>query len=406
MKGKVSKVTVEKLKAGEILADDKLDGFVARRLPSGKVSYGYRYRNREGVQRWVGLGLHGKITADQARELAKKRQGEVAAERDPAAEVEIARTEAKREARAEANTVNAILDTFVARHVKNLRSGAEVERCFNVYVRPRIGAKSIYDLSRRDVVEMLDKIEDGNGPVMADRVLAHVRKAFNWHATRDDQFSPPIVRGMARTKPSERARDRVLADQELRDLFAALDSAELPEAFRRLVPALLFTAQRRANVLAMHHDEIEGGNWTIPKAKYKTKTDLVVPLTDKAREYIGEGAGFVFAGRDGRKPFNGMSKSKVALDAEINRLRKKAGQKAMPHWTFHDLRRTARTLMSRAGVDKDIAERVIGHVIPGVRGVYDRFEYLPQKRDALERLAAMVDRILDPPAGNVVELRR
>jgi hypothetical protein len=138
--------------------------------------------------------------------LAKKRAGEVADGRDPVAEDIKKRIEKEKANQVSTNTVNAVLDTFVTRHVKKLRSGFEVERAFNVYVRPRIGKKSIYDLKRRDIVEMLDTIEDENGPVMADRVLAHVRKAFNWQAARDDQFSPPIVRGMARTRPAERAR--------------------------------------------------------------------------------------------------------------------------------------------------------------------------------------------------------
>ena len=78
---------------------------------------------------------------------------------------------------------------------KNLRTAHEYERIFDRYVRPRIGRKSIYNLNCRDVVEMLDAIEDEHGPVMAHRTLARLRKAFNWHGTRDDAFVPPIVRG-------------------------------------------------------------------------------------------------------------------------------------------------------------------------------------------------------------------
>src|SRR5204863_8372745 len=129
---------------------------------------------------------------------------------------------------------------------------------------PRIGKKSIYDLMRRDIVEMLDTIEDENGPVMADRVLAHVRKAFNWQAARDDQFSPPIVRGMSRTKPTERARTRILADDEIQSLWATLASTEVPEPFSNIVRLLLLTAQRRTEVGRMHLEELDGDLWTIP----------------------------------------------------------------------------------------------------------------------------------------------
>ena len=77
---------------------------------------------------------------------------------------------------------------------------------------------------------------------------------------------------------------------------------------------------------------------------------------------------------------------------------------ALPNWTLHDLRRTAKTLMVRAGVRPDISERVLGHVIAGVEGTYDRHSYADEKRDALEKLAAMVERILNPLPSNVENL--
>jgi integrase len=128
-----------------------------------------------------------------------------------------------------------------------------------------------------------------------------------------------------------------------------------------------------------------------------------VPLTDAARRLLGkpQKKGFIFSTTGGKRPFSGFSKSKRALDEKIAELRKKDDRRPMPHWVTHDLRRTARSLMSRAGVPSDIAERVLGHAIPGVRGVYDRHSYEAEKRDALERLAALVDRILNP-APNVV----
>src|SRR5664279_4404771 len=185
---------------------------------------------------------------EQARTLAKKRAGEVADARDPVAEDKAKQVEKQKAKLAVSNTVNAVLDVFVARHVSQLRSGYQIVRAFDVYVRPRIGKIGIYDLKRRDIVEMLDAIEDGNGPVMADRVLAHVRKAFNWQAARDDQFSPPIVRGMARTKPAERARTRALSDDEIVSLWDALESDEVPLPFRRAVRVFQLTAQRRNEV--------------------------------------------------------------------------------------------------------------------------------------------------------------
>jgi len=406
MKAKITKRRVDALRAGAILADDEIKGFVARRLGSGVVTYGFRYRDKStGRQRWIGLGLHGSITPDEARELAKKRAGEVADKRDPVAERAVSRAEAAKARAAEANTVDALLDNFMARYVRKngLRRGDDVERIFERLVRPRIGKKPIYELRRGDVVEMLDTIEDENGPVMADRVLAHVRKAFNWQAARDDQFVPPIVRGMARTRPAERARKRVLADEEIRDLWKALDAAKAPAPYAALVRALLLTAQRRDEVARMRWEEIDGETWIIPAERYKTNISNAVPLTAAAQVLLGTAGkkGFVFSTTGGKHPFTGYSKAKRTLDEAIAELRKKEGRKPIPHWVLHDLRRTARSLMSRAGVPGDIGERVLGHVIPGVRGVYDRYSYEAEKRDALARLAGLLERILDP-ASNVV----
>src|SRR5581483_406871 len=136
MQAKISKRSVDALKKG-VLADTEIKGFVARKLDSGAVSYGFRYRDKTtGKQRWLALGIHGNaFTPEQARTLAKKRAGEVADRRDPVAEIEESRAEAKRSQLAETNTVDAILDKFEARHVKSLRSGDQVTRAFKVYVR-------------------------------------------------------------------------------------------------------------------------------------------------------------------------------------------------------------------------------------------------------------------------------
>jgi integrase len=404
MYGKITKAAVDKLQEGEFLSDVEVRGFVARCLPSGKVTYGVRYRVPGGKQRWLALGLHGDITPDKARRLAKKAIGEVADRRDPARELEEAHVKAKEAA---TRTVSGLLDTFLERYVrKNLRRAEEVERTFDKYIRPRIGDKSIYELRRRDVVKMLDEVEDENGPVMADRVLAYTRKAFNWQASRDDMFVPPIVRGMARTKPAERARQRMLDDDEIRDVWHALEAANAPACYSAYIRALLLTAQRRDEVARMSWQEIKGDSWIIPAERYKTGIENVVPLTDAVLQLLGERrkAGFVFTSRGGKVPFSGFSKAKAALDEAIAQLRKEARCPAMSPWTVHDLRRTARSLMSRAGVSADVAERVLGHKINGVRGVYDRHEYAAEKRDALERLAALVAQILAPAVENVVAM--
>ena len=127
MPAKITKKFVDALKGG-ILADTEIKGFVVRRLDSGAATYGFRYRDRSsGKQRWIGLGLHGTITADEARRLAKKRAGEVAHRKDPGRRDQ-SRTEAKRAKAADKNTVDAILDKFEARYSNKLRSGDQNQR--------------------------------------------------------------------------------------------------------------------------------------------------------------------------------------------------------------------------------------------------------------------------------------
>jgi integrase len=418
--GKITKTAVDRLEPGGRIADSAIRGFIVRKLDSGAASYAYRYRVKgTNQQRLISLGLHGTITAEQARTLAKRRAGEVAHGKDPKGEREETRAEAKLAKVAETNTVDAILDKFEARHSDKLRSGDQIKRAFTVYVRPRIGQKSIYELKRRDIVEMLDAIQDENGPVMADRVLAHVRKAFNWWMVQDDEFKSPIVRGMARTKPGERKRKRTLTDDELRDVWAALDVMEGPACYPAYVRNLLLTMTRRNESSEMNVTELDGDLWTIPAERYKNKQDHVIPLSAMALENLkkapapakGINAYFLFSTATTNRPmgktaFSGFSKAKAELDRQIAKLRKASDKPKMPRWTLHDLRRTARTLMSRAGIPDDHAERAMGHMIAGVRGTYDRHEYLDEKRRAFEALALQVQMILDPPAGNVVQMAR
>jgi integrase len=143
----------------------------------------------------------------------------------------------------------------------------------------------------------------------------------------------------------------------------------------------------------------------------KNKLEHAVPLTPAVVAVIGSrpkdarARPYAFSTVGGKTPFSGFSKAKAALDEQIAKVRKEEGREPMASWTQHDLRRTAKTLMTRAGVRPDISERVLSHTIEGVEGVYDRWEYLPEKMDALEKLAALVDRIVHP-ANNVVPLRQ
>jgi integrase len=301
-----------------------------------------------------------------------------------------------------------LLDTFIERYCrkeKDLKSADQYASTFRRLVAPDIGDLPVFGegrLRRSHVVDMLDEIEDESGPVMADRTLAYLRKAFNWFAARNEDFTNPIVKGLREI--STNSRNRVLSDDELRDLWTALDEVkDVPACYPRYVKTLLLTTTRRNEAALMHSSEIDGDDWTIPADRYKTKLDHLVPLSPTARELIGEkpsGANgnswFIFTTTNGAKGFSGFSKAKRELDKAIAKIRADGRREPMPHWVLHDLRRTGRSLMSRAGVASDHAERCLGHVIGGVRGVYDRYEYLDEKRAAFNALAALVSRILNP----------
>jgi len=389
------------------VADTVVPGFGVRLTDKGSKTYVLRtrYPGEANASRRE-IGKVGEIELTDARDKARGWLKLIAEGKDPA-KVEADQRDAQIEK--DSATVDALLDDFVKRHASKLRSADQVKHSFDSYVRPRIGQSSIYTLKRRQIVEMLDAVEDKAGPVMADRTLAHLRKAFNWQAARDDDFLSPIVRGMARTKPKERARQRVLTDDEIRDIWQALDTADVPSCYPRYIKMLLLTMTRRNESADMSAAEVESDLWTIPGERYKNKLDHVIPLSPDAKALIGTkpksfkgNNWFVFSTTGGARPFSGFSKAKKALDAEIDKRRKAEGRAKMPHWTLHDLRRTARTLMSRAKVPEDHAERAMGHVIAGVRGTYDRYSFLEEKREAFRKLADLVAIILKPPADNVV----
>jgi integrase len=220
---------------------------------------------------------------------------------------------------------------------------------------------------------------------------------------------------MARTNPTKRARDRVLNDAEIRALWATAPDEDI---FGAIVKTLLLTAQRRDEVASMARSEMDdAGVWTIPAERYKTGKPNIVPLSKRALAIVREqdqidGCDLVFS-TNGKTPFSGFGKCKDRLDAAmLTVMRDMAAEQGedpdkmtLAPWRLHDLRRTAKTLMSRAGVRPDVSERVLGHVIAGVEGVYDRYAYIEEKRIALETLAAEINRIINPPADNVVVLR-
>jgi integrase len=327
------------------------------------------------------LGVYGAITLEAARTKARDWLALIAGGTDP--EQHAAQ---KRE-----QTFQAISEQYFLRKAKAHRSRAQSEATLSRLVYPMFGPRPIEAINRSDIVRLLDRVEDERGPVMASRTLGIINRVMNFHASRSDNFRSPIVRGMGRG--TEQARSRILDDDELRAIWSA--TADYP-VFGALLRFILLTATRRYEAGRMRWSELNADRaWTIPAARYKTNLDHIIPLSELALSVLPERNGeFVFSA-NGRDAVGGYQRHKQAID-EASRV---------SGWVIHDLRRTARSLLSRAGVASDHAERCLGHVIGGVRGVYDRHEYFDEKAAAFEALAAQVERIINPNE-NVVSIGR
>jgi integrase len=288
-----------------------------------------------------------------------------------------------------ANTFEAIGREYLRHEAKRGLSSAHQYRwTLERWIFPEIGAVQVRTLKRSDIIGLVDNVGSQSGPAMARQVFSVLRRVLNWYAARDDDFNSPIKWGMAREVVARaKARDRVLDDDELCAVWRATEGNSWP--FGSLVRFLFLTAARRSEAQGMRWAEVNGrtGDWVLPVSRSKIRRALVRPLSTSALGLlnglprIGE---YVFT-MTGSSPIGSISKSKRLLD----------DASGVSDWTLHDLRRTARSLMSRAGVPERHAEECLGHVQGGVRATYDRYSYHDEKKQAYEALAAKIKRIVN-----------
>lgn len=384
--------------------------------PSGAKSWAYRFRFA-GKSRKLTIGAAYTekgvevIGIGDARDIADEARVSVAKRIDP---IEASRSERKRaaiEKAAAENTLRAVAREYLEER-KNLRSVDHRTKVFERLIFPTFGERPIESIERTEIRTLLKQIAKDKGLVMADYVLATLRGLLNWHAVRseDNAYRSPIRRGMAQTSTKERARRRVLSKIELKAFWRAADEAGLFGHYLRFV---LLTATRRNEAAHIRRSEIEPGDWIVPASRYKTKIDHLIPLSSGAIAVLAQlpkiGRGdFIFT-PDGKRPISGFGCRKEDFDKimlmELRKITKEAGDDPagvqLDRWTLHDLRRTARTLMSQAGVPAEHAEAALGHLKGGVEGTYDRYEYRDEKKAAFCKLADLIDRIVNP-GSNVV----
>jgi integrase len=380
---------------------------------SGVRSWAVRYRHN-GRSVKLTLAKWPAMTLADARKAAADAQHALAQGNNPAKAKQTAKIKAME---AEANTVASICAAYMKREAGKLRTSAQRESILRRLIYPRIGERPIGEIKRSEIVRLLDQIEDHNGPRAADTALALLRRVFHWHELRDDAFRSPIIRGMARQNAKDHRRTRILSDDEIRAVWQAA-SADTAGSFGAFIKLALLTSARRSEIAGMRWDEVgtvrctqrQGerevevevdGVWRLPPSRSKTKTEIVRPLSKAALAVLDglpriDGSPFAFTSATGRSPLSQFSGPKARLD-------KASG---VTGYTIHDARRTARSLLARAGIDNNICERILGHAPPDLIARYDQFDYIEKMQHAAEALAAQIGRIVNPPAGEVIPMRR
>ncbi len=363
------------------LSDPELAGHYVNINPSG-VSFVVVCRGRDGKQIWTTLPAH---SIDDARRMAREvkqrvKQGLPAFEAPPV----------------KPDTFYDISNQWLKEQVdeRGLISAREYRRILDVYILPTWKDRPFAEIRKRDVFDLLGTI--GRGKRQAHVVQGIIKSIMRWRADHDDDYLAPVFRNLTNYRPSEHARERILSDDEIRAVWAGCRGQH-----GCIIKLLLLTAQREGKVASMKWEDIDGDVWHVPAEARQKGTGGALCLPPIALEIIREQPKLatnphVFSARSGKGHFCGWSQSKLRLDAASG----------VTNWKLHDLRRTSRSLMSRAGVTPHIAERVLGHVQPGVAGIYDRHSYRDEKAAALLRLAELIDRIINPPADNVIAINR
>lgn len=361
----------------------------------------YRLRGSRKLRRYT-IGDFPTFSLKAARAAARRVRQEAAEGIDVMA--------AKREAaRREPDTVDAVVTDFMARYMT--RKGraksyiAGTQAIFDNHILPKWRSRELKTVTRREVVELLDEIADGGKPVAANRTLAAFRKLCNWSLQRGIIETTPTL--AIEMPGAETRRERVLSDDDIRLLWPALDQIAYP--FGRFLQVALLTGQRRDEVGGMRWADLDlaAKVWEIPSAAMKAGRAHAVPLSAPVLEIIeslpriGD---YCFATRpDG--PIRGYSKFKARLDRLMTPEDGDDDAPKVEPWTIHDLRRTAATNMGKLGVSRFIIGRVLAHADRSVTDRYDRFGYLDEKRDALDRWARRLQAIIEPAPENVVELK-
>lgn len=354
-------------------------GFAITVFPSGAKSFVYIY-HFGGRKRRMTLGKYPQMSLADAKQAHRKALKELESDKDPALEV-------KRKTMEEqgASTVAGLTKEYLETYAKpNKRSWKEDERMLYKDVLPIWGKRKAHDITRRDVIQMLDKIKERGAPIIANRTLACIRRMFNFAIKRALLDSSPCV--MIEAPAKENRRDRYLSEDEIRIFWHGLNNAPMTLSIKLALKFLLATAQRKSEVITAEWSEIDFNSkiWTIPAEKSKNKMSHRVPLSflalellEKIKEINGN-SHLLFPSEKSPAPIRGQS-----VDHALRRSMHIFSN--ITHFCVHDCRRTAATHMASLRISGEILSRILNHAKRGVTEQhYIKHGYDDEKRHALE----------------------
>jgi integrase len=393
--------------------DGEVRGLFLRVTPSSAKSYILRY-TVEGRRGEAAIGDARSITLVAARAKAVAMLSDLAVRNvDPVAKKQAA---IKAEKAKKTETFAALVARYNvdAARRKRPKTLAYETWLLDKHILPKIGQRRYADLKRAEIIAMIEKVGSGGGQITANRAHAMVRQVLNYALKRDLIEANPAL-AIDRLFP-ENSRERVLTPHEIRKLWAFLEAARanagvglapgqkegerpvngLSWSAATALQLCLSTLQRAGEVVGARIEEFSWIDrlWIVPAERMKGKRAHAVPLSDLAMERFREafdrsGGAIAFPDRSGQAPLEGKR-----LTRAMARSCKLIG---IEHASPHDLRRTGRTMLTseRVGVGYEVAERVIAHLVgSAVSRVYDRNEYLREKRAALDALAVELARIV------------
>ena len=359
--------------------DSGCPGFGVKVTPKGRKVFIVLYRAGGAGSRLrkYTIGPYGRVTLHQARAAALKIFAARTEGRDPAAEKQQARR------RLVADRVEDLVELFITEHVSKTRSAREISRLLRREVIPRWGMRSVHEIGKRQVIDLVSEVTARGAPSAANKLLKVVKTFFGWCVGRAILDISPAKELAAPAR--ETARDRVLDDDELARIIGA--ARQIGGPYGGIVELLALTGQRREEVAQLTWDEIDlaSQTWTLPASRTKNGKPHIVHLSKEAiavlmrMPKLGE---FVFSLR-ARSHFRASAR-RSANSTQLSGVR--IGGSMI-------LRRTCVSGMARLGVAPHVADKMLNHqrgTISGVAAVYQRHEFLAERNDALERWGAHI----------------